>query len=269
MRGFRPTSPRTHERRGRCTLCGSTADLTQTHVPPQAAFNSGKARRSVVSTDNFVTLDRARDGGFRVWGHCDDCRRATSPWDNEYITWANALTNSIVSSPHVGRRRSLVGSFPKARPGRFARAAIAGMTALAEGMVDSHPELIAAVRTGTPWEPTDDMRFLAGVTPRIERVYAGGGHRGVAVTVPLDSATATGSLIAKPTISAVVHHGPFSLLLVDKEIAPEFPHVDCTDWLAKAVEDEVLNFHLNLPAVKLSDDVAIAAGPGAFESTVI
>lgn len=168
VRGFRPTNPRTHVRRGRRSLCGATAELTQTHVPPRAAFNTGRSRRFVVNEANEMTLDNGRDGGIRIWGHCEACRSATSLWDDEYIKWANCLVAPLVSSPRLGQRSSLSGTFTDARPGRFVRAALSGMTSLAEGLLDSHPDLVGVVRAGQPWTSADDMRFLAAVTPVVE-----------------------------------------------------------------------------------------------------
>jgi len=40
-----------------------------------------------------------------------------------------------------------------------------------------------------------------------------------------------------PTISAVMHFPPFSLLLADRQLVSSLPHVDCTEWLQLGVED--------------------------------
>ena len=87
--------------------------------------------------DNELVQDRGRDGGFTVWAHCEDCRRETSPWDDEYIRWARHLGYAIYSFPFKGQREALVGTMMSARPGRFARAALAGMTAVA-GALSTH-----------------------------------------------------------------------------------------------------------------------------------
>ena len=40
-----------------------------------------------------------------------------------------------------------------------------------------------------------------------------------------------------PTISAVMHFPPFSLLLADRQLVSALPHADCTDWLELGVDD--------------------------------
>ena len=260
MPGFRPINPRTHDERGPCSLCGTTTRLTDTHVPPKAAFNDRPASRSVVDGDQVLGQDRRREGGIRFWGHCDSCRAATSPWDDEYIAWAHALAHAICTSPNAGCRTHLAGTFAVARPGRFVRAALAGMTAVAEGLVETHPDFVAAVRMGNPWQPTADLRLLIAATGQLSAVS--GGHRGVAATVVLAGpATAPES---NPTISAVVHFAPFSLVLVDGSIANQFVHVDCTDWLSLGLEKAYADFRLSLPVVELSGRDPMLSSARAF-----
>ena len=40
-----------------------------------------------------------------------------------------------------------------------------------------------------------------------------------------------GTTTTTPTISAVIHFPPFSLLLADRQLVSALPHADCTDWL--------------------------------------
>lgn len=220
--------------------------------------------RSVVTEDWMLVQDRSRDGGMRVWGHCEDCRSATSPWDDEYILWAKEIGRALVRSPRRGERSALTGSFPTARPGRFVRAALAGMTALAEGLVETHPELVATIRTGALLAARHDVRFLVGVTPATERIYVGGGHAGLAVSITLRGPSSTQEDRALPAISAISHFPPLSLLLVAGQTASRYPHTDCTSWLEYGVDDVVESFPIALPAVRLDDGAVIVATPAAF-----
>ena len=88
----------------------------------------------MVTDDGLLVLDRARDGGLRLWGHCEPCRRLTSPWDDEYVKWVVQVVRPILHSKHIGIRDGLVGDLQDVRPGRFIRAAAAGLTALAAGL---------------------------------------------------------------------------------------------------------------------------------------
>jgi len=228
-----------------------------------------RSRRGVVTEDSVVTPDRGRDGGHRFWGHCETCRRATSPWDDEYISWAWTLAGVLLESPEKGRRAGVSGEFAEARPGRFIRAALAGMTAVAEGLVDSHPELVESLRTGRPGVPTGALRFIAAVTPPEERSYVGGVHGGLQVAIPLahDAVPVVAEYRSDPLPSAVIHHPPLSLLLVDEVVADRFPHMDCTQWLTMGIEESVHDFRLTLPAVRLT--APDLAGPDAFDAAVV
>jgi len=266
VNALRPTNPRTHwkQKRGRCTLCGTHTVLTKTHVPPKAAFNDGPASMSAVDSDNMIVQDQKRDGGLHLRAHCEPCRRATSSWDDEYIKWAGTFVKTLVESPLAGQRQSLTGTLVDVRPGRFARAALAGMTALAEGLIDSHPDFVAAIREDQLWAASDGMRLLAAITTD-EQAIVSGGHQGASVSISLDGSTSPKTV---PTLSAVVHLLPFSLVLADASIANNFLHVDCTDWLKYRADDVVHNFDLNLPIVKLSSDSAIIYGANCFEGGV-
>lgn len=264
MSGFQPMNPKTHRRRGPCALCGTVTKLTKTHIPPKAAFNKGLGRRAMVDGNNNLVLDSGKLGGVSPYGHCEECRAATSPWDDEYIAWAQSFAAAIVTSKAVDTRRVLRVAAREARPGRFARAALAGMAVLAEGMRETHPAFVESIRTGTPLTADTGLRFLVGVTPREERAEISGGHRGLLVTVPLD-----GSVQVQPrkTLSAMVQRVPFSLVLVDAKSAPSYPHVDCTSWLELGVGDVVAPFALELPCVRITS--AVIATADDFEPALV
>lgn len=265
VNGLRPTNPRTHKSRRPCALCGTVTKLTKTHIPPKAAFNSGLGRRAMVDGNNNLVLDSGKLGGLSPYGHCEGCRAATSPWDDEYISWAHTITGAIVTSPAVDTRPVLRVAAQEARPGRFARAALAGMTVLAEDLWETHPVFVESVRTGAPLTASTGLRFLVGVTTRVARAEISGGHGGVLATVPLGGSVQVPE--PRKTLSAMVHFRPFSLVLVDPESAPDYPHVDCTSWLEFGVEDVVAPFALELPCVRIIS--AIVATAGDYEPALV
>lgn len=265
MSGFQPTNPRTHRDRGPCALCGEVTKLTKTHIPPKKAFNDGVGRRMVVGLDgSYVLESKGRAGGLAPYGHCEQCRAATSPWDDEYLSWAKSFTVAMVSSEEVGTRPLLKVGAAEARPGRFARAALAGMVVLAEGLWRTNPEFVESIRTGSPITDDAGMRLLMGVTPRVERAELSGAHGRVMVTVPLDESPPAEPL---KTLSAMVQWPPFSLVLVDSDVAPSYPHVDVTSWLAWRVDEMVAPFAVELPCLRLAS--AIVATARDYEPALI
>lgn len=234
--GFRPTGGRA--KGGRCALCGAQAKLTKAHVPPKAAFNKGSFSWGGTTGDSRLTHGRPRLGGASLYAHCEPCRASTSPWDDEYIRWAYSFANVLLNSQWKGQRTQVEGTLSEVRPGRFIRSALAGMTALAPKLIDSHPGLIRAVREGVPSPPPEDIRFLMAVAPDGAAAIVEGAHEGLAVQMSLTQDGSGRRMTATvPTISAVMHFPPFSLLLADRQLVRSLPHVDCTEWLQLGVED--------------------------------
>lgn len=247
--GFRPTGGRAKS--GRCTLCGVRAKLTKAHVPPKAAFNNRAFSWGGTTADSQLVHGRPRLGGASLYAHCDPCRAATSPWDDEYIRWAYSFANVLLNSPWKGQRTQIEGTLNGVRPGRFIRSALAGMTALAPKLIDSHPELVQAVRQGVPSLPPDNLRFLMAVAPDGAAAIVEGAHEGLAVKMSLsDDGNSGWKTETAPTISAVIHFAPFSLLLADRQLVASLPHLDCTDWLNFGVYDEA-DVKVVLPVVDL------------------
>lgn len=246
--GFRPTGRQ--GRRGKCTLCGAIAKLTKAHVPPKAAFNAGNFRWGGTTSDNHLSYGRPQLGGANRYAHCDECRASTSPWDDEYLRWAHCFAGHLVRSPWKGQRTHLTGELVGVRPGRFIRAAIAGMTALTPNLIDSHPDLVRMVRNGTPGQAPSDIRFLAAIAPNGSRAHLEGNHGGVVVRLTQNSENDGWATTTTPSVSTVVHFAPFSLLLADRQLVDLFPHADCTEWLQLGV-DELADVSLVLPVVDL------------------
>lgn len=149
-KGFRPTSTRLHRKSGKCALCGEFMPLTLAHVPPRAAFNDGAGSLGGVDGDDALAYGRPRTGGLRIPAHCESCRAQTSPWDDEYIPWAREFAGILVQSEWKGQRTEVSGKLRNVRPGRFIRAALAGMTALAPNLIDTHPALDRRGSGGAP-----------------------------------------------------------------------------------------------------------------------
>lgn len=247
--GFRPTG--VQDRTGRCTLCGDRAQLTKAHVPPKAAFNNGNFSWGGTTAGNRLARGRPRLGGARRYAHCQSCRAATSSWDDEYINWAYAFAGNLLHSEWKGERTHIEGQLNGVRPGRFIRSALAGMTALVPRLVDTHPDLVGAVRRGIPFTPPEDIRFLMAVVPDKAAAIVEGAHEGVAIQMSYgDGEDSLRTATSVPTISAVVHFPPFSLLLADRQLASSLPHADCTEFLQLGVND-VADVSLVLPVVDL------------------
>lgn len=246
--GFRPAGRQT--RRGRCALCGTTGTLTKAHVPPKAAFNDGEFAWGGTTRDNLLTYGRAQRGGANRYAHCEACRAFTSPWDDEYIRWAHCFAGHLVRSALKGERTHIAGQLTGVRPGRFVRAAIAGMTALTPGLIDTHPEIVRMVREGIAAEPPEDIRFLMGITLGRSGVHIEGSHGAQVVRVIRDSKRDGWTAGTSPALSAVVHFPPFSLLLADRQLVESYPHVDCTEFLKLGVDEEA-DVSITLPVVDL------------------
>lgn len=245
-----PLSDRTHISTGHCSLCGGHGKLTGAHIPPKAAYNDRPFRRGVWIDGTQMGFDSGRDGGMALYGHCEECRRTTSPWDDEYIRSTNIVISVLRDSPLIGMRSHVDGTIAGARPGRFARAALAGRSVLAERIWETDPDFVRCVRTGQG-APSGHLRFLVGVTTAgPERVDASGTHGGVDANIPL-AAHGHVPLTTVPMPSAVVHHPPFSLLIVDASIAPLYPHVDCTEWLSEGADDAPRDLKVRWPVVHL------------------
>lgn len=225
--GFRPSGRQA--RTDRCALCGSRAKLTQAHVPPKAAFNRGSFAWGGTTADNHLAYGRPRLGGASRYAHCEACRASTSPWDDEYIRWAHCYAGHLLRSQWKGQRTQIAGELTDVRPGRFIRAAIAGMTALTPKLIDSHPDLVRIVREGIPAQPPEDIRFLAAIAPNRSPAHVEGSHEALVVRMSRDSGSGEWATATTPAVSAVIHFAPFSLLLADRQLVDSFPHVDCSE----------------------------------------
>jgi hypothetical protein len=200
-----------------------------------------------------VVMSRARNGGSRSFAQCHTCRRATSPWDDEYKKWAYEFAHGLFASPNVGTRNGLAGTLPNVRPGRFARAALAGMVTGAHRLYETHKQFVDDLVKGQPLSIEPDLRFLVGVTNGIDnQTYVGGLHRGMLASIALRPTGEADVTESRSTLSSALHFIPFSLVLVQQDSSPAYPHVDCSEWLRLGVDDVVAELSFHFPGVRLA-----------------
>lgn len=199
-------------------------------------FNNGSFSWGGTTAGNRLAHGRPRLGGASLYAHCEPCRAATSPWDDEYIRWAYTFAGNLLHSQWKGERTHIEGKLNEVRPGRFIRSALAGMTALTPKLIDSHPDLVGAVRHGVAAPAPEGIRLLAAIAPDGAAAVLEGAHEGLALKLSRDGGRDDEwTTTTTPTISAVIHFPPFSLLLADRQLVSALPHADCTDWLEHAI----------------------------------
>ncbi len=177
---------------------------------------------------------------------------ATSPWDDEYKKWAYEFANGIFASPNSALAPASPVPCRTSAPAALPAAALAGMANDAHRLYESHKQFVDDLVAGQPLTKDPDLRFLVGVTSGADnRTYIGGLHRGLLATLalhPTGGATITES---RSTLSSALHFIPFSLVLVQQDSSPEYPHVDCTEWLRLGVDDVVADLKFAFPGVRL------------------
>ena len=137
-----------HPRSGRCRLCGTVGPLSREHVPPRAAFNSGRSRSHTFEEYIGRGPDGTLPGGILeqggIWGYtlCDHCNNFTgSRYADEYRLWAGSIVDSIrrsgitakalEASPEQPRGHITLSGQP--RPGAFLREVLAMMCSISGG----------------------------------------------------------------------------------------------------------------------------------------
>ena len=123
-------------RTGKCGLCGRVKQLSNTHVPPQCAGNTGNVQRFVVMAD---TTGRAASGskkvgGIHFYGLCIRCNTLVQGrWDSAYCELARQLWRFAVGSSLILPR---VIEMPSnwISPGKVARFVLSSAFALDPGL---------------------------------------------------------------------------------------------------------------------------------------
>jgi hypothetical protein len=227
-------------KRGRCRLCGKTAALTKTHVPPKATGNSG-VRRSVVERTPpggapILDLGRESDGGIWLRRLCESCNSRTGRWDELFLVFQKALLGHV----HDPARRpvgQLVGQFTDVSPGAFIRSVWAGMFAIDAISRDNYGDLAESVLSGDPVAAPTDVRLLVALT-KSERIFVSSQTLVQAFSSPTSGSwTARGSgLVAPGPVGvdiplAVVQAPPFVFVLARSTDPYELPHENLSAWL--------------------------------------
>lgn len=135
---------------GRCGICGEWRDLSRSHVPPQAAGNSGSGvtRAQMIEGERGVRVGRATGGGLWVRGLCGPCNSlAGGRYDRAYADFARRCL------PYAGAGRRLSvrsGDAPAVTlaPGLVARAVLYGMHAVSPALRRSFPRLASSLAAG-------------------------------------------------------------------------------------------------------------------------
>lgn len=171
----------------------------------------------------------------------------------------------MLRSEGLGLRDRLMLRARSVRPGRFVRSAIAGMTELTEGLVDSHLSFVEAIRSGRSLTNDTGMHFYVGVTEKESHPLIEGAHEAVIVSIDVG----TGAPTSRGAVSAISHFPPFSLVLATPDAGKDLPHRDCTDLLRYGADDTAEDFALELPVVRvvLPDQDGMQVGAPAVAAT--
>lgn len=160
--------------RGTCGLCGRAGSLSRTHVPPQAAGNTGAVKRAFLVRDGGVTGPGRREvGGMYVYGLCARCNsRAGSDYDGAYARFAREV--GLFLRPEI--RAILVDrdAMPAVTlaPGLVARSVLCAMHALNPRLREKHPDLARSLLCGDSEVilPSDLRLWLALTEERTARI---------------------------------------------------------------------------------------------------
>ena len=205
-----------------CGICGHFGKLSKTHVPPQAAGNTGDVERSdMMNARNGIGPGRWLTGGMWVRGLCVFCNNlAGSRYDVAYGDFARRLSKLIDS------RSSLQFLGPQAvilAPGRVSRSILSGMLGISPHTRELHPMLALQMKVGGP------VRLPGGLTLRVA-IYSGDGAQ---LTGPMLSGFTDGTGRAINTLAAVTFR-PLSWALATSDsdqILADQGWVDATEWL--------------------------------------
>lgn len=259
----RPVGDPRGDKRGSCRLCGAEGGLTRTHVPPEASGNDGKARSAVTRTEpgGVPMLDHGRESDGGMWGYwfCQPCNGATGVWDEHWLKWQAALLGSVQRRPQA--TDNVLHAGLNAKPGAFVRSMWAWMFALLPGLLDEHPAVAEAVRTGEPVDPPPGLRLLFTVT-RSLNIYVSSQRDVVAVDASLTDAWSqrpSGLVVQGPSTTAlplvVVGAPPFNVVLVADGYQDRVIHFDASAWLLDAAGD-IRDVQVQLPMIAVRNETS-------------
>lgn len=142
---WRPLAPlglvRRHGTQHPCGLCGITAPMTKTHVPPQCAGNRGLVGRwHVVSDGQQARRGRRLHGGLYVYGLCASCNNLASRYDAAYGELAAAVRGCWVISDVTIPSNRIALPAANVKPGAVARSILIGMFGIAPNLREIIPD---------------------------------------------------------------------------------------------------------------------------------
>lgn len=210
------------ERSRPCGICGRTSKLSKTHVPPQAAGNTGPVERTDMMTGQGGYQAGAwRIGGMWVRGLCAECNSfAGAHYDTAYADFASQLSHWA----SVGSRAWVPGAQAVSlAPGRVTRSILSGMLGISPHVRELHPTLTAQMTIGGPVRLPGELRLYVA------------GYLGLAaqLTGPMLTALVDGSRAAVNTLAAVTFR-PLTWALATSDsfgVLENRGWVDATDWL--------------------------------------
>lgn len=222
-----------------CGLCGEQRKLTKTHVPPQAAGNTGTVRRHLPVTSGGTVIKRLTyRGGLWVRGLCQRCNNFAGRYDGAYAQFANAVRQAIPAA-HPVALPTHVSRFPDVtvRPAAVARSILIAMHALAPHLRQIHPAVAAALIAGDDEIELPRPLRLRLATTRSSFVAIAGPIGGVLLfhpTRPQGRALGVMSL-------ASVYFAPLAWNLADESFSwlDMQAWADGTNWLTRSPGEEV------------------------------
>lgn len=212
-----------NRKNGLCGICGEYRLLTKTHVPPQAAGNSGPVTRADVMDHSSSGFGGTRwlIGGMWVRGLCGACNSfAGAKYDEAYGDFAARLWEWLA----VGNRLVVPSSqaVPLA-PGRVSRSILSGMLGISPHTRILHPSLADQMCEGGPVVLPGGLSLRVAIYPGNHAMLAG----------PMLTGMLDGSSGAINTLATVTFR-PLSWALVttdSDDVLARRGWVDATDWL--------------------------------------
>lgn len=208
---------------GQCGVCGESRALTKTHVPPQAAGNTGLVERADVMSENSrgIVAGRWLIGGMWVRGLCGECNSfAGGLYDKAYGDFATRLWEWL----KVGTRIALPSAQPiLLAPGRVSRAILSGMLGISPHIRVLHPTLADQMYRGGPVVLPGGLSLRVAVYPGNAAMLAGPMLTGI-----LDRSSAAINTLATVTFRPL----SWALVTTDTDdILARRGWIDATDWL--------------------------------------
>jgi hypothetical protein len=247
---------------GPCRICGVATVMTEEHLPPKGAFNSGRSRGATLedwlarSGAGAEPSGRLRQGGNRGAMLCADCNNGTGRFGREYQGWAVAIVDMVRRLPEsvdeidrASTPRGVSIELPRARPARFVRQVIAMMLCVSGSaeLAARYPALRDLALGGAPQPMPIGLRlFLTAVylTPTTRLV---GGPTG---QLKIDPSEKAGVRVLE------IAHIPFAFALLLEGDATMIPGADMGSFVeldldrvcSVTLEETLLGFgHTPLP----------------------